>query len=101
MQIFKILLNPANLIVLGTFFGIIIYYVRKISFINSQLLGIIAFLKNFKRTDLVYRFKELDEGLSAAPFISNYWADFKNTLMFSESVSLKNEKNDLVFQNVS
>jgi len=54
-----------------------------------------------KKSDLTFRFKELDNGMSSIPSVANFWADFKNTLMFSESVSLKNENNDMVFQNIS
>lgn len=101
MHILKILFDPAILIVLATFFGITFYYVKKVKEINHELEHILVFLKKFKKSDLSFRFKELDVGMSAIPSIANFWADFKNTLMFSESVSLKNENNDVVFQNIS
>lgn len=101
MHFLKILLDPAILLVLMTFTGITIYYVRKIKLINAELLALIAFLKRFKKADLTFRFKELDNGMSSIPYVANFWAEFKNTLMFSESVSLQNENNDMVFHNVS
>lgn len=84
-----------------TFTGITIYYVKKIKLINAELLALIDFLKKFKKADLTFRFKELDNGMSSIPYVVNFWAEFKNTLMFSESVSLTNENNDMVFHNVS
>jgi len=84
-----------------TFIGISVYYVKKIKLINKELLILIAFLKKFKKSDLTFRFKELDNGMSSIPYVANLWAEFKNTLMFSESVSLKNENNDMIFHNVS
>lgn len=101
MNILKILFDPAILIVLVTFFGVSFYYIKKVKFINKELLAVLTFLKKFKKTDLFFNFKELDDGMSSLPYVANLWADFKNTLMFSESVSLKNEHNDVVFQNVS
>lgn len=101
MHFLKILLDPAILIVLMTFIGITVYYVKKIKLINKELLVLINFLKKFKKSDLTFRFKELDNGMSSIPYVANFWAEFKNTLMFSESVSLKNENNDMVFQNIS
>lgn len=101
MHFLKILLDPAIILVMMTFIGITVYYVKKIKRINNELLALLAFLKRFKKADLTFRFKELDNGMSSIPYVANFWADFKNTLMFSESVSLKNENNDMVFHNVS
>lgn len=101
MHFLKILLDPAILIVLTTFIGITFYYVKKVRLINQELLALIDFLKKFKKSDLSFRFKEFDNGMNSIPYVSNFWAEFKNTLMFSESVSLKNENNDMVFQNIS
>lgn len=101
MEFLKILLDPAILLVLATFFGITFYYIKKVRGINNELLNILNFLKKFKKSDLFFNFKELDDGMSSMPYVANLWHDFKNTLMFSESVSLKNENNDVVFQNIS
>lgn len=101
MNFLKIVLNPAILIVLATFFSIMIYYMKKIKFINTELNKLLNVLNNFKKSDLIFRFKELDDLMSKNSYISSSWAEFKNTLVFSESVSLKNEKNDIVFENIS
>lgn len=101
MEILKILSDPAILIVLATFTGIIIYFTKKVNRVNKDLVSLSNFIKKFKKSDLLFNFKELDDGMSTLPAIAHLWHDFKNTLMFSESVSLKNENNDLVFQDVS
>lgn len=101
MDVLKILTDPAILIVLATFTGICVYYLKKVKLINKDLTVLLAFLQSFKKADLSYRFKELDDGMSAIPFVEHCWSDFKNTLMFSESFSTKNEKDDVVFQNIS
>lgn len=101
MEFFGYLSDPAVLTVLIVFFSITIYYIKKVTYINSKLTELLAFLKTYKKSDLIFRFKELDGAMSANPYVSNSWAEFKNTLVFSESVSLKNENNDVVFQNIS
>lgn len=101
MKILLHLFDPAVLLVLATFFSIVIYYVKKVNYINLQLVGLLNSLKTFKKTDLIFRFKELDELMSKNSYVSSAWTEFKNSLVFSESVSLKNAKNDVVFQNVS
>ncbi len=101
MKYIGIIFDPAILTVLVTFFAIIIYYVKKVKFINLQLINLNKLLKNFKKSDLAFKFNELDDAMSKNSYVSNSWAEFKNTLVFSESISLKNKNNDIVFQNVS
>ena len=101
MKFLEIIFNPAILIVFATFLSVMIYYVKKVNFINLNLMELFGFLQTFKKNDLLFRFKELDTYMSSNPYISSAWAEFKNTLVFSESVSLKNENKDVVFQNIS
>lgn len=101
MHFLHFLLEPAILIVLITFFAITFYYIKKVTFINANLLNLLDVLKTFKKSDLVFRFKELDSFMTSNPFVSNTWAEFKNTLVFSESLSLKSGNNSVIFENVS
>lgn len=101
MNFGQIILNPAVIIVVVTFLSITFYYIKKVNFINLNLIKLLVLLKSFKKADLVFRFKELDDSMSKNSYIAACWAEFKNTLVFSESVSLKNENNDIIFQNVS
>lgn len=101
MNILHILADPAILIVLATFFAIIFYFVKKVKLINSELTKVLNSLSNFKKSDLIYRFKELDTVMGENQYVSNLWNDFKNTLMFSESISMKDKNNEMIFQNIS
>ena len=49
-------------------------------------------LRSFKKGNIAYRFKELDDIFSNNPFISNYWVEFKNTLVFNEGITIKDQK---------
>lgn len=89
------------LIVMGTFIFSIIYTTRKYLNVNKNLKILIQFFSMFNKNDLNFRFKEIDEWMSANPYVSSAWLEFKNTLVFSESVALRNKDNDLTYQDVS
>lgn len=97
----KILTEPAAIFVIGVFLGITIYFIVKLQGINKELLKLLTFLKDFKKSELIFRFKELDDWMDSNPYVSALWMEFKNTLMFSESVSLQDEKNEGVYEEVS
>ncbi len=101
MNAIHILTDPAILVVLVTFCSIIFYFVKKVKLINTELLNILETLSGFKKSDLIFRFKELDTVMSSNAYVSNLWNDFKNTLMFSESISMKDKNDEMIFQNLS
>lgn len=101
MNIVKFIFDPAVLIILATFVSIIVFCVQKFSYVNTNLLWLLNFLKKFKKTDLTYRFGEFDKVISQNPYVSSAWQEFRNTLVFSESVALKKQDNSVAYQNVS
>ena len=101
MNLTHIFTDPPILIVITTFITSIIFCIRKYIFVNKNLKIFLSFLVNFKKSDLNFRFKEIDEWMCANPYVAGTWLEFKNTLIFSESVALKNEDNDLTYQDVS
>lgn len=86
---FKLFLDPVIIAILALFAGVVIYYITKVKYINASLLQLTGILSNFKKGNIAYRFKELDDLFSNNPFISNYWIEFKNTLVFNEGIQLK------------
>lgn len=89
------------LIVIIAFFISIIYCLKKYLYANRNLKILVSFLSKFNKNDLNFRFKEIDEGLKQNPYIASSWLEFKNTLVFSESVALKNKNNDLTYEDIS
>lgn len=90
------------LIVLTLFVGSIIFCISKYSYVNKNLKIFVSFLQNFKKSDLNFRFKEIDEWMSNNGYVASSWHEFKNTLVFSESVALKGQSEDeLTYQDVS
>ena len=101
MNILTYVFEPAILIIVGTFIAVVVYCVKKFDYVNKNLLWLISFLKKYNKNDLSYRFSEFDKTISSQKYISNSWAEFKSTFVFSESVAIKNRNNGVAFQNVS
>ena len=101
MNFVEILTDIPVLIVLSLFVFSIFYcginYIK--TFRNLRVIA--DFLADFKKTDLNFRFKEIDEWMLSNPYVSSMWTEFKNTLVFSESVALKKEGDDLHYQDIS
>lgn len=86
---FKLFLDPVIITILVLFSGVVIYYITKVKYINTSLIQLTRILTNFKKGNIAYRFKELDDLFSNNPFISNYWIEFKSTLVFNEGLQIK------------
>ncbi|MBR1424317.1 hypothetical protein IJ579_02000 [bacterium] len=100
MEITKYINYVPIIIVALTFLFSIFYCMVKYSQTGSQLSKIIQFISKFKKSELNFRFKEIDNGMYSNPYISSLWQEFKNSLVFSESVALENN-NDIQYQDVS
>lgn len=88
-------------IVISTFVISIIFCLNRYLYVNKNLNMFLKFLQNFKKTDLNFRFKEIDEWMSLNPYVSGSWLEFKNTLVFSESVALRGQNNTVTYKEVS
>ena len=89
---FKIFLDPVILAIIVLFIGVVVYYISKVKYINTSLNILTNILRSFKKGNIAYRFKELDDIFSNNPFISTYWVEFKNTLVFNEGITIKDQK---------
>lgn len=88
------------LIVIFTFIFSVIYCFIQYINVNINLKSILKFISTLKKNDLNFRFKELDEWMLSNSYVSVLWTEFKNTLVFSESVALK-DGDDFQYQDVS
>lgn len=101
MNLMHIFTDIPILIVIGAFLFAVIFCIIKYRYVNKQLKVLIQFFSMFNKNDLNFRFKEIDEWMRNNPYVSSSWLEFKNTLVFSESVALRNKDNDLTYQDVS
>lgn len=89
---FKLFLDPVILTIIVFFIFVVGYFITRVKYINTSLVFLTNVLRSFKKGNIVYRFKELDDIFSNNIFISNYWIEFKNTLVFNEGSTIGNEK---------
>ncbi len=89
---FKLFLDPVILTIIAFFIFVVGYFITRVKYINTSLVFLTNVLRSFKKGNIVYRFKELDDIFSNNIFISNYWIEFKNTLVFNEGSTIGNEK---------
>lgn len=101
MSITNIFSDIPILIVLIVFIFSVIYCFAKYISTSKNLKIIIKYLEDYKQNDLNFRFKEIDTWMSQNPYVSAIWMEFKNTLVFSESVALKAGAQDVQFRDVS
>lgn len=101
MNIANIISDIPILIVLVVFIVSIIYCITKYIITGKNLKNLILYLEGFKKNDLNFRFKEIDVWMSQNPYVSATWMEFKNTLVFSESIALKSTGQDVKYRDVS
>ncbi len=78
MDLLKIFTDIPILIVIFIFLFSIIYCAKNYFYVNKNLKEFLAFISNFKKTDLNFRFKEIDELMTANSYVSAAWLEFKN-----------------------
>jgi len=88
-----ILEDPPILVIISVFLMIVIYTLRNYINVKKQIEIIVDTLNKYKKQEISYRFKELDSELLDNPYISSIWSEFKNTLIISDKIALK-DKND-------
>lgn len=89
------------LIVLAIFLVSAVFCINRYVYVQKNLKLLDMFLSNFKKSDLNFRFKEIDEWMNSNQFIRTSWGEFKNTLVFSESIALKGQNNNIMYKEVS
>lgn len=101
MNIIRIITDPAILIIIATFLSIMYYTYKQYTLVNKNLVWFKSFLSRYKKADLTFRFGEFDAAISKVRYVVSAWLEFKNTLVFSESVAIKNQDGNAAFQNIS
>jgi len=101
MLLHAIISDPPIMIVAFVFLFAVFYTIKSYKKVGKNLKILANFLSSFKKTDLNYRFNEFDEWMCANEYVASLWLEFRNTLVFSESVALKDEANEIVYKEIS
>ena len=89
MDIMRIVLEPAVIIIISVFAFLLVYMVSRYAYISNNLKKLINKLSEYKKQELIYRFSELDEEFSNNKFLSNIWTEFKKIIIFPEKIYVK------------
>lgn len=76
-------------------------FIVKVMYINKEFKNLIKFLKEFKKSDLIYRFEELNGTMLGNIFVSNSWRSFTDSLVFTDKVIYKTNEDQLCFESVT
>lgn len=101
MNLTHVFTDPPILIVISTFIFATCYTIKSYKKVGKELTTFNDFISRYSKHDLNFRFNEIDEWMCSNPYVAPMWLEFKNTLVFSESVALKNENNQLTYKEVS
>lgn len=101
MNFLNLIADIPILIVIIVFISSTIYCFSKYNATGKNLKLIINYMEGFKKNDLNFRFKEIDTWMSQNPYVSAAWMEFKNTLVFSESIALKSGNDNVKYQDIS
>ena len=101
MNFLRFISDIPILIVLIVFIVSTIYCYSKYSQTGKNLNILINFMSQFKRNDLNFRFKEIDNWMMGNPYVRTAWIEFKNTLVFSESVALQADGKNVSYKDIS
>ena len=91
MTIFKILTEPAILIITAFFLFFIMTVLRNYSRVEKNLNSVYEFLKTLNKKELSYRFQELDSFMNSNIFTGIAWEDFKKALIFPEKLYIASQ----------
>ena len=91
MTIFKILTEPAILIITAFFLFFIMTVLRNYSRVEKNLNSVYEFLKTLNKKELSYRFQELDNFMNSNIFTATAWEDFKKALIFPEKLYIASQ----------
>ncbi len=100
MDFIRVLSEPAVLIILSVFLVLLIYTITKYCYISKNLTRLNLKFSEYKKQELIYRFKELDDYFQQDEFTNNIWTEFKKIVIFPEKIYIKSDTNSRV-ENIS
>lgn len=86
MNILKIIMEPAILIITAFFFLFIMTVLKNYARVEKNLKPVLANLSSLNKKEISYRFNEIDSFMIKNTFMSTFWEDFKKALIFPEKL---------------
>ena len=89
------------LIVFVVFIVSIIYCIRNYLKTGKNLNILIKYFDKFRQNDLNFRLNEIDEWMSKNDYVASVWLEFRNTLVYSESIALTSNDDNVKYKEIS
>ena len=83
---FNIIFEPAILIITAVFICFLLITLSNYSRMNEELTKVYEYLKTLNKTELSFKYNQLDEFMSSNNFTSIIWEDFKKALIFPDKL---------------
>ena len=91
MFLVKLITEPAILIIVAAFVVFILYVVKSYGNVQTNLQAVVNHLRSLNKSELSYKFKQLDEFMSGNNYTNTIWADFKQALLFPEKLYIASQ----------
>ena len=88
MSFFKIISEPAILIITLSFVWFLLIVLSSYAKIEFNMQKMLKFLKGLNKKEISYKFDKIDEFMSTNSYTSTVWEDFKKALIFPEKIYL-------------
>lgn len=99
--ILKLLKDPPIIIILTTFISGLTYTLKRYLNIKKNLDTLYTNLESFTKTNLSYRYEEFKQVLSTNPCTAKVFDDFKDALVFSDTIAFQDAEDKIEYENVS
>ncbi len=96
MDFVRVVSEPAVIIILAVFIVLLVYTVARYLYISNNLTRLISKFAEYKKQELLYRFKELDEYFQNDNFTNSIWNEFKKIVIFPEKIYINSDSNTRV-----
>lgn len=102
MELLKIIMEPAILIITGCFIWFLLIVLSSYSRVELNLQKVLKFIKSVDKKELSYKYSQFNDFMSGNNYTATIWEDFKKALIFPEKLYLaSNNSNNTSQNNVS
>lgn len=99
--VLKLIKDPPIIIIITTFISGLVYTLTRYLTIKKNLDSLYRDLESFTKNNLSYRFEEFKQVMSSNPCTEKVFRDFKDALVFSDTISFQDSEDSVEYESVS
>ena len=97
----KLIKDPPVIIIVTTFWSGFGYMLKRYLAIAKDLKKVCADLETFEKSNMSYRYEEFKQILMSNPCTARPFEQFKDALLFSDTIAFQDSEDSIEFENVS